>query len=462
MTADSYAPGPPEPVRLASWVIPKTRYARSGNVSIAYQVVGDGPLDIVMVPGALSHVEFIWTDPAWARFYERYASFARLILFDKRGTGMSDRDVGIASLEERRDDVRAVMDAAGCQRAALHGASEGGPMAALFAATYPDRTSALILYGTFPRVAAAADWPGLTPEEMELRIEHAAANFGEGGDLEVFAPSVAGDPTIKAWWATLERMASSPSAARALAMMNFEIDVRSVLPAIQTPTLVLHRRGDRVIPLFVGEYLASHIPNSQLVVLEGDDHAPYGDIEDWVGAVEEFLTGVRHEAPLDRVLATVVFTDIVGSTDLAARMGDAAWRLLLDRHDQAARQVAKRHSGRLVKTMGDGTLVTFDGPARAARFASELTQGAEGLGFRLRAGLHTGEVEVRGDDVGGLAVHIAARISALAGAGDVLASRTVKDLTAGSGLVFVDRGTHCLKGVPDEWQLYEVRDPSSP
>jgi class 3 adenylate cyclase/pimeloyl-ACP methyl ester carboxylesterase len=437
-------------------VTPTTRYARSGDVSVAYQVIGDGPIDIIWVPGVYSHLEFQWTDPSWAQFMERLAAFSRLIIFDKRGTGMSDRDVGVATLEERMDDVRAVLDAAGSGRAAVYGSSEGGPMAALFAATYPERTTALILFGTFPRATAAPGWPAASAEEWMRSVDDAVANFPDSLDIETYAPSVAAVPAIREWWSALTRTAASPGSLRSLLTMIGELDVRSVLPTIQVPTLVLHRREDRVVPLSAGEYIAAKIPHAKFVALEGVDHVPFGDTEPWTGAIEEFLTGSRHDTAIDRVLATVVFTDIVGSTDLAVSLGDAEWRRLLDRHDLTARRTAERYSGRLIKTTGDGVLATFDGPARAARFASDFGREAEGFGLPIRAGLHTGEVEIRDDDIGGIAVHIAARIASLAGPGEVLASRTVRDLTTGSGLLFTDRGSYSLKGVPEEWQLYAV------
>ncbi len=437
-------------------VAPTTNYTRSGDVSLAYQVVGDGPVDLVFVPGSVSHLEYAWTNPVLARDAQRLASFSRLIQFDKRGTGMSDRDAGIATMEERMDDIGAVMDAAGSERAAIYGVSEGGPLAALFAATHPDRTTALILYGTFPRVIAAPDWPGIPQELWDQGIEDSVAHFGEGFDLEMWAPSVAGNATVKEWWGTLQRMGASPSSLRTLMVMNGQIDVRAALPTIQVPTLVLHRQGDRIAPIAAGQYMASQIPNAKFVALEGDDHLPYGDQEPILGEIELFLTGTRQVGPIDRILATVVFTDIVGSTESAARLGDSEWHRVLDRHDAAAHGIAAQYAGRVIKSTGDGVLATFDGPARAARFAADLGRQLADLGLQQRAGIHTGEVEVRGDDIGGIAVHIAARISALAEAGEILTSRTLKDLTAGSGLVFEDRGLHSLKGVPDEWQVYAV------
>ncbi len=438
-----------------------TRYAQSGEVSVAYQVVGDGPIDLVVVPGSFTHLEHGWTYPPIARWAERLASFSRLILLDKRGTGMSDRAVPADTLEDRMDDVRAVMDAAGCEQAALYGVSEGGPMAMLFAATYPRRTSHLVLYGTFPRILAAPDWPGIPPEEWEAAIEERVASFGAGPPLDVWAPSVADDAWHQEWWGAYERTAGSPGAVRTHMRMQGEIDVRAVLPSIQCPTLVLHRRDDRVVPFGAARYLESRIPGARLVALEGADHLPVGDPEDSCGAIEEFLTGARTALPAERILATIVFTDVVGSTSLVAEKGDQRWRGLLDRHDAVVRHTAARHGGRLVKGTGDGVLATFDGPARAVRFATDVDRELASVGLRVRAGVHTGEIEVRGDDIAGIAVHIAARIAAMAGEGEVLASRTVKDLTAGADLAFADRGVHELRGVPDEWQVYAVTGPAA-
>ena len=438
--------------------MPPTRYARSGSVSIAYQALGDGPMDVVIIPGAISHLEHGWTHPRAPDLMRRLLSFARVIVFDKRGTGMSDRDMGVATLEERMDDVRAVMDAVGSERAAIYGLSEGGALAITFAATHADRTEALVLYGAFPRMTAAPDWPGITLEEWERRTEEAVENFGNGPDLANWAPSA--PPGDQEWWGANERLGASPSASRKLMVMNRDIDVRSVLPTISVPTLVLHRRGDRIVPVGAGRYIAAHIPGARLVELDGEDHLPYyGDIEALNGEIEEFLTGSRRQGPVDRVLATVVFTDIVGSTELAVELGDAGWRAVLDRHDDVARRRATEHRGRIVKSTGDGVLATFDGPARATLFAADLGRDLRRSGVDIRTGVHTGEVELRDDDIGGLAVHVAARIEALASPGEILASRTVKDLTAGSGLGFSERGTHHLKGIPDEWQLYAVSVP---
>jgi class 3 adenylate cyclase len=354
------------------------------------------------------------------------------------------------------DDVRAVMDAAGSEQAAIYGVSEGGPMAMLFAATYPQRTTSLILYGAFPRILAAPDWPGILPEQWEATIDERVASFGQGPPLELWAPSVAHDPWHQQWWGAYERIAGSPGAVRTHMRMQAEIDVRAVLPSIRCPTLIIHRKDDRVVPFGAARYLASRIPGAQLVALEGADHLPAGDQEDHCGAIEEFLTGARTGPPPERILATIVFTDVVGSTSIVVEKGDQEWRALLDHHDAVVRRTAERHGGLVVKGIGDGVLATFDGPARAVRFAADVHRELGALGIHVRAGVHTGEIEVRGDDIAGIAVHIAARISAMAGAGEVLASRTVKDLTAGAGLAFEDRGSHQLKGIPDDWQVYAV------
>jgi class 3 adenylate cyclase len=334
--------------------------------------------------------------------------------------------------------------------------SEGGPLAALFAATYPERTTALILYGTYPRVTETPDWPGIPEAEWQRSLDEAETDFPNSLRFEQFAPSLVGDPAARARWSTLTRMSASPGSLRALLTMIGQTDVRAALPTITVPTLVLHRRGDRVVPFLCAEYLAAVIPGARLVALPGDDHYVCGDLDPWLGAIEEFLTGTRQQAVLNRVLATVVFTDIVDSTDHVARLGDDAWRRVLDQHDAAMHQTAAVHFGRVIKTLGDGGLVTFDGPARAVRFAADFMGRADALGLRIRAGVHTGEVELRGEDVGGMAVHIAARVAGLAGPNEILSSRTVKDLTAGSGLNFTDRGEHTLKGVPEPWQIYAV------
>ena len=432
---------------------PETHYARSGDVHIAYQVVGDGPLDLVLVPGFISHVEGWWEEPLCARFVERLASFSRLILFDKRGTGLSDREFGVPTLEQRMDDVRAVQAAAGSERAAVLGISEGGPMSVLFAATYPERTAALVLYGTF---AEFRSWVP-TREALEGILGYMDRDWGTGRSLPHFAPSLAAEPRFRRWWARHERGGASPGAAMALMRMNSEIDVRHVLPAIRVPTLILHRTGDVTVDVEAGRYQAAHIHGARYVELPGTDHLPFvGDSEAILAEIEEFLTGVRPVAEPDRVLATVLFTDIVDSTRRAAALGDRRWRELLEAHHSATRRELGRHRGREVKSLGDGFLAAFDGPARAVRCAEAIAVAMRPLGLEVRAGLHTGECEVMGEDLGGLAVHIAARVAAQAGPGEVLVSSTVKDLVAGSGLQFEDRGTRALKGIPDEWRLFAL------
>jgi pimeloyl-ACP methyl ester carboxylesterase/class 3 adenylate cyclase len=445
---------------------PETRYARSGDVSVAYQVVGDGPLDLVAVPGFVSHVEWAWEEPSVACYLRRLASFTRLLHFDKRGTGLSDRIAGVSTLEERMDDIRAVMDAAGSERAVIYGLSEGGPLAALFAATYPERTSALILYGTFASLVRQPDYPWKrTPEELRRLIEERARTIHEtwgsleaiGQALQRMAPSAADDEGLKRWLATLLRLGASPGAEIARQRMNAEIDVRHVLPAIRVPTLVLHRTGDRDSSVEEGRYIAAHIPGAKFVELPGDDHFPMvGDMDSVLDEIEEFVTGARPDREPDRVLATVMFTDIVSSTEHAVRLGDRRWRDLQERHHALVRRELARHRGREVDTAGDGFLATFDGPARAVRCAVAIGEGVRTLGLEVRAGLHTGECELRGDRVSGIAVHTGARVMAQAGAGEVLVSSTVKDLVAGSGLRFEDRGAHAFKGVPGEWRLYAV------
>ena len=437
---------------------PETRYAKSGEVNIAYQVVGDGPRDLVLVPGYLSNIEVTWEEPSFTRFLTRLASFSRLILFDKRGTGLSDRVNDVPSLEVRMDDVRAVMDAAGSARAALLGYSEGGTMCALFAATYPERTAALITIGSYARRTAAPGYPwGIPAEELHAFIEHIERDWGGPVGIELRAPSMAQDARFRQWFARLQRMGASPAAAAMLNRMNGEIDVRRVLPAIRVPTLLLHAVGDRTVDVGCSRYMAQHIPGAKLVELPGADHLPYlSDADAILDEIEEFLTGVRAAAEPDRVLATVLFTDIVDATQKAAHLGDRRWHDLLDSHNSLVRRELARFRGREIDTAGDGFLATFDGPARAVRCARAISDSVAALGIEVRAGLHTGECEIMGDKVGGIAVHIGARVAACAHAGEVLVSSTVKDLVAGSGLVFRDRGVQALKGVPGEWRLFAV------
>ena len=438
---------------------PPTRYARSGDASIAYQVVGDGPLDLVLVLGFATHLELQWESPALARFFERISSFSRMIVFDKRGTGLSDPVAEVPTLEERIDDVRAVMDAAGSERAALLGISEGGPMSVLFAATHPERVTALVLYGAMARTTEAPDYPWASPAEAlrESAAEFIAPYWGQDaeGTVELFAPSSAHDPETLAWTARMERSAASPAMVQRIFEMFLDIDVRAVLPTIHVPALVLHRRGDRVVSRHAGRELAARIPGARYVELAGIDHVPWaGDAEAVLGEAEEFLTGTRSLPEPDRVLATVMFTDMVGSTQRAAELGDARWRELLSAHQAAVRRELVRFRGREVKTLGDGSLATFDGPARAIRCGEAIAQAARSAGLEVRIGLHSGEVELMDEDVGGIAVHIAARIGALAAAGEVLVSSTVKDLVAGAGIRFEDRGARQLKGISDEWRVF--------
>jgi pimeloyl-ACP methyl ester carboxylesterase/class 3 adenylate cyclase len=444
--------------------VPETRYARSGDVSIAYQVFGEGPVDLVWIPGYISNVEFLWQYAPTANFARRLASFARVIAFDKRGTGLSDRVSPdyIPDLETRMDDVRAVMDAAGSDRAVILGFSEGGAMGFLFAATHPDRTVALIEYGADVRYAWAPNFPfGDTEEQFQSYVERVRTSWGtqEMAAMELAewgAPSVAGDRSAIEWFATLMRLGASPGAAIALERMNREIDVTDVLPAIRVPTLIIQREGDQAGP---AEFMAERIPASKLVVLPGDDHiAWFGDVDALVNEFERFVKEVRHEeAELDRVLATVLFTDIVGSTERAAQLGDRAWGELLERHHAVVRNLIARYRGKEVDTAGDGFFATFDGPARGVRCAQQIVRGVRPLGLEVRAGVHTGEVQAIDQKIGGMGVMIGSRVGARAGPGEVLVSSTVKDLVAGSGLAFEDRGEHELKGVPDRWRLFRAR-----
>ncbi|MFB9266055.1 adenylate/guanylate cyclase domain-containing protein [Bradyrhizobium erythrophlei] len=431
----------------------ETHYAKSGDVHIAYQVTGSGPFDLIYVPGFISNLELSWENPILARFFTRLASFSRLIRFDKRDTGLSDRVTDSPNLEQRMDDVRAVMDAAGSQRAALFGISEGGPMCLLFAATYPERVRALVLYGSFARHPALVDKTVLA---RSLDLVERLWGTGEF-TARLFAPSTAEDEAAVRAYARFERQSASPSAMAAVLRMNSEIDTRHILASIQAPTLVLHRIGDTRMPIAAGREIASHIPDAKLTILPGSDHLFMTDPElaDRIaGEAEEFLTGARHEIETDRVLATVMFTDIVESTWRAAELGDRKWRALVDSHDDIVREQLARYRGREVKNLGDGFLATFDGPARGVRCAAAIAESVHTLGIDVRAGLHTGEIELKGDDIGGIAVNIAARVATMAGAGQTMVSSTVRDLVAGSGLRFEDRGLHHLKGLPEKMQLY--------
>ncbi len=437
--------------------LPVTRYAKGPEGNVAYQVVGDGPIDLVVVPGWFSHVDMLWGDPGWKTFIEELASFARVILYDKRGTGLSDPVDGVPTLESRTDDLRAVLDAAGSQRAALFGYSEGGPISILFAASYPERVRALILFGTYANGSQEDDGsPGRAKwrafcDTIPPMIDH----WGEGRTVDWATPSLSHSSLYRRAVGALERAAMSPKMARVtFEAVLTQIDVRDILGSVRVPTLVLHRK-DEVIPIEFARDIAARMPTARLVELEGVDHWPgVGDVRSITGEVEEFLAGHRHEHSLDRVLATVLFTDIVDSTRRAAELGDRRWRELLERHDDLTREQIGHFQGRDVKHTGDGFLATFDGPTRAVRCAMTLAERMPDLGIDVRSGLHTGECELRGDEIGGIAVHIGARIAALAQAREVLVSSTVKDLVNGSGIEFRDRGTHALKGVPGQWKVF--------
>ena len=444
--------------------IPETRYVKSGDLNIAYQVCGEGPFDLVFVPGYITHLELHWEIPSFVPVLEELASFSRLIRFDKRGTGMSDRVSGAPTLEARMDDVRAVMDAVGSRRAAFFGLSEGAAMSLLFAATYPERTAALVVRSAFPRRMWAPDYPwGQTEEQYERDVERALQVFGpRERALEAVGGLGRFEPAEAESFRRLLRFGSSPGSLEALHRMNKEIDVRHVLPAVRVPTLILHGTKDTIVPLDVARYTASRIPGARVVEIAGAGHLAFGaPALAAVAETERFVTdaweaGAWEEAEPDRVLATVLFTDIVGSTAKAAAIGDRAWRELLEEHHRIIRRELVRHRGAELDVAGDGFFARFDGPARAVRCACAVTEAVRELGIELRAGLHTGECELLDGKVGGIAVHIGARVAKEAGPGQVLVSSTVKDLVAGSGLSFREHGTAALKGVPEEWTLYAV------
>ncbi|HVO14195.1 MAG TPA: adenylate/guanylate cyclase domain-containing protein [Alphaproteobacteria bacterium] len=430
---------------------PKTRYAKSGDVHVAYQTLGEGPLDLVIAPGFVSNLDLVWEWPPLADMIERLAGYARVTLFDKRGTGLSDRVGGVPPLEERMDDVRAVMDAAGIDQAAVMGISEGGSMAALFAATYPARTRSLVLYGAFTR---ADDWT-IDRDRLKSFFNTIPESWGSGSSASAFAPTLTNDASFRDWWARFERLGASPAALVDLLRSELEIDIRPILRSIRVPTLIVHRTDDTLITVEAARLMARDIPDAKLVELPGRDHLMWvGDVDAVTDAIVEFLTGAAPVEEPDRVLATVMFTDIVDSTRRAAALGDHDWRALLDRHREDARRSFARFRGREVQHTGDGFLATFDGPARAIRCAAAVSKDARALGLELRAGLHTGEITVAGDDISGIAVHMAARIAASAAPGEVLVSATVKDLVAGSGLRFRDRGSWSLKGIETPMPLY--------
>ena len=432
---------------------PRIRYASSGDVNIAYQVTGDGPFDVVLAAGFISHLELDWQEPRLARFLERLGSFARLIRFDKRGTGLSDRPSVLGGIETRMDDVRAVMDAVGSERAALVAFWEGGPMAAVFAATFPERTSALVLFGTFARRVRSDDYPWhVTREQLIEAVEHSVDVWGteETTGLDAFSPGA--DAALRRWWIARDRAGVTPGAIRQLILSNIEIDVRPILRSIQAPTLVLHPE----VVADEGAYLAHSIPGARLVLTRDGQYLPWL-VPEAIDEIEQFLTGVRPTPLADRVLATVVVTDLVGSTDRARELGDRAWSELLERHHGLVRQELERFRGEEIDTAGDGFLALFDGPARAVRCALEIRNTLRELGLDVRAGVHTGEVERHGSEKPrGIAVHVAARTASCAGAGEVLATSTTRDLVAGSGLEFEERGEHRLKGIPEPWRLFRA------
>ena len=437
---------------------PEIAYAKSRGLNVAYSLLGEGPIDLVVAPGFVSHLEAALEYPAIERAMRRLAGFARVISFDKPGTGLSDPIEGVLTLEQRMEDLTAVLDAAGAERVALLGISEGAPMSALFAATHSDRTQALIMYGSYARGSAADDYPW-APEsaQIEAAEEMIEAEWGRGALLDLYAPSAADDPGFSRWWARYQRLAASPAMARAVLRLAAEIDIREVLPAISAPTLVLHRSGDLLWPVEGARFVAECIPGARIVELPGIDHFPFsGEVDPLLDEVEAFLTGTRRAPESDRRLLTVLFTDIVDSTDRLATLGDRRWREVLERHDALVRGELEVHGGREVKTTGDGFLATFEGPARGIECAQAIVEAAPTLGIEIRAGLHTGECEVVGDDVAGMAVHIGARIGALAEAREVCVSGTVKDLVVGSGIPFSPQGAHELKGVPGEWPIYRV------
>jgi pimeloyl-ACP methyl ester carboxylesterase/class 3 adenylate cyclase len=439
---------------------PATRYVKSDDVHVAYQVIGDGPIDLLWVPGFVSNMEAAWQSPQQASFMRRLAAFCRLIMFDKRGTGMSDRGSQIFTLEQRMHDVQAILDEIGSERAALFGVSEGGPMSLLYAATYPERTAALVLYGSYAKRSWAPDYPfGWKPEQWERVLGNIEHNWGtpQGSNIAMYAPSLMKRPDAAERLAGYFRSGASPGAAAAIMKMNRDIDVRNILPSIRTPTLILHKTADRVSEIAHARYLAQHIPDAKLIELPGIDHIYWADGGDViVDHIEQFLTGRRQVRQPERVLATVMFADIAGSTEHAARIGDRQWRELLEKFYQKVRDVLAQYRGREINTSGDGFLASFDGPARAVRCAMAIREEVRALGVEVRCGLHTGECEIVADDLAGIAVHTGARVAGLAASGEILVSQTLRDLVAGSGLSFAEAGVHVLKGVPGEWHLHRA------
>jgi len=435
---------------------PRTKYAKSGDIHIAYQVFGEGSVDLVFIPGFVSHLETYWDEPSYARWLRRLGSFSRVIRFDKRGTGLSDQVSELPGMDQRMDDVSVVMDAVGIERAVIFGASEGGSLATLFAASHPERSQALIIFGGFAKFSS---WIP-TQEALERFIQYIDNDWGSGESMPIFASTKKGDLAFKQWWGKFERLGASPAAAIKLIHMNSQIDITEILPSINVPTLVMHRKDDMAVDVEAGRLLAERIPGAKYIELSGTDHLPFvGENSDRIlDEMEHFLTGETSIPSVERVLATVVFTDIVDSTARAQTLGDRAWGDLQDLHDKAVRKELARFRGNEVKWTGDGFLASFDRPARAIQCALTIVSTVRALGIEVRAGIHTGEVDFVKNDIRGIAVHIASRVADLANGGDVVVSRTVKDLVAGSGISFEDYGTHELKGVPDQWKLFRVKE----
>jgi len=440
--------------------VPETRYARRGDDYIAYQTVGNGPPDIVFMSAWFSHVDGRWEEPRFAAMLNRIATMGRLIVFDKRGSGASDPLAAAEpTWEDWADDISAVLEATDSERATVIGVGDSGPLAMLFAASHPQRVTSLVLINTGARLVQGPDYPwGLTSDQVERFLRRTRETWGTGGIADVFSPSASSDERYRQWWARYQRMGSSPGRSTTMARLVFAVDVRNVLSTIHVPTLIIHRKDFRFFPVELGRYLGEHIANAKYVELPGADGFIYlGDTDAVLSEVEEFVTGARHSPEADRILATILLTDMVGSTDRAARLGDQRWRAVLDTHDDIVRDQLRQFRGRLHRATGDGVLATFDGPARGIRCAQSLRDALREAGIDIRSGLHAGEIELRGDEIGGIAVHIAARIEAVAESGEILCSSTVKELVTGSDLAFVDRGRHQLKGVPQEWQIYAVQ-----